>query len=409
MPRPRMTYLQTIDDEEAKTIVENEQLILIPDQTNLTGFWHLTYIIKNKNRPYRVNKFSMYELKSHICFKSKIAAAVYISQYLGLSVCRSITSYYNDDSESQILTNIRIPIGLYIPNVEINGQVYGGKGNVRRDTWRRKVIDLYHGSKGHTKVRNNEVGYMRGGVTYISRQRSSMEHTFNWTSNEFSLWAADTLERQNFKCAYSGQRLTASTVSLERLDETIGYSPENCILIDIHFQTGRQWTREKFQSIYELRIIDTYDEDEVRKTINWTRMNKSEQTRNAKRGHQHPTKLSIVFSILKGSCRSSTEFRNKQGKNHQQSEITIEYLIELWEKQRGRCYYLDIPLNTCGDWQVSVERLDESEGYTKDNVVLVALETQNAYDQWSKEFVKSVWDKSNSTLNPYPPCSTSSP
>ena len=48
-------------------------------------------------------------------------------------------------------------------------------------------------------------------------------------------------------------------------------------------------------------------------------------------------------------------------------------------------------MNTHGDWQVSVERLDESEGYTKDNVVLVALETQNAYAQWSKEFVKSVW------------------
>jgi hypothetical protein len=402
------TYLQTIDDEEAKIIVENEQLILIPDKTNKSGFWHVTQDMRNKIRKYRVNRFTDYEIKAHICFKSKVAAAIYISQHLGHSVCRSITTWYEDESESQILTNIRIPIGLSIPNVEINGQVYGGNGNVRRDTWRRKVIDLYHNSKAHTKVRNNEIRYKRGD-TYVYRQRSSMEHTFNWTSDEFSLWAADTLERQNFKCAYSGQRLTASTVSLERLDETIGYSPENCILIDIHFQTGRQWTREKFQSIYELRIIDTYDEDEVRKTINWTRMNKSEQTRNAKQGHQHPTKLSIIFSILKGGCRGTTESRNKQGKNHQQSEITIEYLIELWEKQRGRCYYLDIPLNTEGDWKVSVERLDERKGYTKDNVVLVAQETQNAFAQWSKEFVKSVWDKSNSTSNPYQPCSTSSP
>jgi hypothetical protein len=408
MPRPRMTYLQTIDDEEAKTIVENEQLILIPDQTNLTGFWHVSHDIKMKNQKYRVNRFSQYEFKCHIYFKSKIAAAIYISQHLGHSVCRSITTWYEDESESQILTNIRIPIGLSIPNVEINGQVYGGDKNVRRYTWRHKVLDLYHNSKGHTKVRNNEIRYKRGD-TYAYRQGSSMEHTFNWTSDEFTLWAADTLERQNFKCAYSGQRLNASTVSLERLDETIGYSPENCILIDIHFQTGCQWTHEKFQSVYELRDTDTYDDDEVRKTINWTRMNKSEQTQNARRGHQHATKLSAAFSILKGSCRSSTSSRNKRGKNHQQSEITTEYLIELWEKQRGRCYYLDIPLNTCGDWQVSVERLDESEGYTKDNVVLVALETQNAYDQWSKEFVKSVWDKSNSTVNPYPPCSTSSP
>ena len=47
-----LTYLQTIDDEEAKTIVENEQLILIPDQTNLTGFWHVSHDIKMKNQKY---------------------------------------------------------------------------------------------------------------------------------------------------------------------------------------------------------------------------------------------------------------------------------------------------------------------------------------------------------------------
>jgi hypothetical protein len=90
MPRPRMTYLQTIDDEEAKTIVENEQLILIPDQTNLTGFWHVSHDIKMKNQKYRVNRFSQYEFKCHIYFKSKIAAAIYISQHLGHSVCRSM-------------------------------------------------------------------------------------------------------------------------------------------------------------------------------------------------------------------------------------------------------------------------------------------------------------------------------
>lgn len=383
------TYLQTIDDEEAKIIVENEQLILIPDKTNKTGFWHVVQDMRNKIQKYRVNRFPEYEIKAYICFKSKLAAAVYISRYLGHSVCRSITTWYEDESDSQILTNLRIPNSLKIPPVEINGHVYGGI-NYRRDTWRRKVGNLYHNSKKHTKMRNNEIPYKRSD-TYVYRQRPSMEHTFNWTCEEFKLWVADTLEKQNFKCYYSGQRLSASTVSLERLDETHGYSPENCVLIDIHFQTGRQWSREKFQSVYELRNTDTYDDDEVRKTINWTRMNKSEQIQNAKRGHQHATKLSAAFRILKASCRKSTSSRNKQGKNHQQSEITTEYLIELWEKQHGRCYYLDIPLNTDGDWKMSIERLDESKGYTKDNVVLVTQETQNSFAQWSKEFVENVW------------------
>ena len=55
MPRITLNPLQTIDDEEAKTIVENEKLILIPDKTNKTGFW---YISKkedlHRQRPYQI-------------------------------------------------------------------------------------------------------------------------------------------------------------------------------------------------------------------------------------------------------------------------------------------------------------------------------------------------------------------
>ena len=410
-----LTYLQTIDDEEAKTIVENEQLILIPDKTNKTGFWHVSENMKNKSRLYEFRKLPAYGLNTRLGFRSNIAAAVYISQHLGQSVCRCITSYYEDESESQILTNIRIPSGLKIPEVEINRQMYGGRGNYREYTWRDKTKKLYKSAKRSTKYRNCEPGHGRWrspGVSIV-RQRPSREHSFDWTMDEFRLWVADTLERQNFKCYYSGRKLTASIVSLERLDEIRGYNPENCVLIDIHFQTGgRQWSREKFQSVYELWNTDTYDEDEVRETINWNQLTEFERRSRARthqQERQHATKLYKIFEQLRNTTRASTKLRNINGCNHPQSEVTIEHLIMLWREQRGRCYYLDIPMNTHGDWQVSVERLDESEGYTKDNVVLVALETQNAYDQWSKEFVKSVWDKSNSTLNPYPPCSTSSP
>jgi len=75
-----LTHLQTIDDEEAKTIVENEQLILIPDKTNKTGFWHVIHDMRVKNKKYIANGFSQFEFKYRIYFKSKIAAAIYISQ-----------------------------------------------------------------------------------------------------------------------------------------------------------------------------------------------------------------------------------------------------------------------------------------------------------------------------------------
>ena len=394
-----LTYLQTIDDEEAKTIVENEELILIPDKKNKTGFWHVSELKNNKSRPYEFRIIPEYGLNTRLHFKSKIAAAVYISQHLGRSVCRSITTFYEDESESQILTNLRIPNGLKIPCIEINGQTYGGRGNCREDTWRHKSKCLYKGANRSTKYRNSEPGHGRWrspGVTVV-RRRPSREHAFDWTLDDFRSWFADTLKPQNFKCAYSCVRLTKYSVSLERLDETKGYSPENCVLIDIHFQTGgRQWSREKFLSVYELRNTDTYDEDEVRKTINWNQLTESERRSRAhwtqpRRDQQHATELYKILEQLRNTTRASTKTRNSNGCNYQQSEITIEYLIELWEKQRGRCYYLNVPMNTRGEWQVSVERIDESKGYTKDNIVLATLETQNAHAQWSKEFVESAW------------------
>ena len=401
-----LTYLQTINDEEAKTIVENEQLILIPDMRNKTGFWRVSEKKESMSRPYVFRTIPEYGLNTKPCFKSKIAAAVYISQHLGRSVCRSITTWYEDESESQILTNIRIPNGLKIPNVEINGQTYGGRANYRKDTWRYKTKILYISACLSTKFRNCEPGYGRParrrsarspGVSVV-RRSPPREHTFDWTLDEFRSWFADTLKMRNFKCAYSCKKLTKDTVSLERLDETKGYSPENCVLIDIHFQTGgRQWSHEKFLSVYELRNTDTYHEHEVRETINWNQLTESERRSRAhwmrpRRDQQHATELYKIFKQLRNTTKASTKLRNSNGCNHEESEITIEYLIELWEKQRGRCYYLNVPMNTCGEWQVSVERIDESKGYTKDNIVLTTLETQNAYAQWSKEFVENVWN-----------------
>ena len=93
---------------------------------------------------------------------------------------------------------------------------------------------------------------------------------------------------------------------------------------------------------------------------------------------------------LKNSCDASTKQRNKR-KRDMENNISITDLLNLWEKQHGRCYYLDIPMNVKGDWKVSVERIDNTIGYQLHNVALVCMETQNAFAQWSKPFVASVW------------------
>ena len=143
-------------------------------------------------------------------------------------------------------------------------------------------------------------------------------------------------------------------------------------------------------SVYNLRNTNAYDEHEVHKSRIYNSIPYNQHTSESKRGNT-PPRLYTMLRKLKNNSIGHTKKRNAKGRNHRESEITIEYLIDIWEKQRGRCYYLDIPMNIDGDWRVSLERIDNGKGYTRDNVVLTTLETQNSHFQWSKEFVESAW------------------
>ena len=86
--------------------------------------------------------------------------------------------------------------------------------------------------------------------------------------------------------------------------------------------------------------------------------------------------------------------------NGRRANIDAETFIDMYEEQDGKCYYMQIPLNLGdGDWMISLERLDESQGYQRDNVRLVAIEanvsvgTMQAAQQirWSEELVAKLW------------------
>ena len=68
-----------------------------------------------------------------------------------------------------------------------------------------------------------------------------------------------------------------------------------------------------------------------------------------------------------GSCKKSAEKRN------QEFSLTRQDFLDMWEDQEGICVYTGLPMelrpNTL--FSVSVERVDNNVGYTKDNTVLV--------------------------------------
>lgn len=75
-------------------------------------------------------------------------------------------------------------------------------------------------------------------------------------------------------------------------------------------------------------------------------------------------------------------------------DITIEFLHELWDKQKGLCSITKLPMTNNFkmdqfNYNVSVDRIDSSKGYTKDNVQLVCnIVNRMKLDLSMRELVK---------------------
>ena len=88
--------------------------------------------------------------------------------------------------------------------------------------------------------------------------------------------------------------------------------------------------------------------------------------------------------------------RNAKCHKRKYEHLTIEHLLQYWKRQDRRCYYSGIPMEVGmnKEWQVSLERLDPSGTYNKENCALVCLEF-NGVKQMSIEkvnFVKEYTD-----------------
>jgi hypothetical protein len=86
---------------------------------------------------------------------------------------------------------------------------------------------------------------------------------------------------------------------------------------------------------------------------------------------------------------------SKRGKEH---NLTVEDINRMFEEQKGLCYWFKVPLipseNSKHPQQPSLDRLDGTKGYTKDNVVLACYSANigrndNSVEVW-EEFIKKI-------------------
>ena len=83
---------------------------------------------------------------------------------------------------------------------------------------------------------------------------------------------------------------------------------------------------------------------------------------------------------------SHTYGRNRQGRKQKTSELSNDSIINLYENQNKCCAYSNIPLGFTkfGDWKITIERVNISNNYTIDNVILTCIEFQSGFRPWNK-------------------------
>ena len=105
------------------------------------------------------------------------------------------------------------------------------------------------------------------------------------------------------------------------------------------------------------------------------------------RSKENDNNLEKIFKHDIHNC--ITICKSRKG-NRSNMNLDIEYLQQLYEDQRGLCYISKqkMSLNVLSDFKISIERIDEKNGYVKGNIQFICIEFQNGFQQWSPEKFK---------------------
>lgn len=99
---------------------------------------------------------------------------------------------------------------------------------------------------------------------------------------------------------------------------------------------------------------------------------------------------------LRTACKRIFSYINKRCKEKGHVlDFTAIYLEELFERQKGLCAYTQEPLElSAGKLNtISVDRVNSSEGYLKENVVLTTWAVNNAKQNMNLKYFISMCEK----------------
>lgn len=220
-------------------------------------------------------------------------------------------------------------------------------------------------------------------------------------------------------------------MSLERLNNEVGYVRSNCVLIAAEFNTPdysrnksgvsrvfgtAQWSRYKVQSLPLLRAKNV-DSNELARLIQEARggdrrgrgyrrtsLRKpnllgewscskcgaykpvEEFQANARNSNkissycrecQHKHTLEYERTLRGNAARMARGAKSRAARKGLHCTVSHEDILDMIWAQHGRCYYSDVPMEMMipnSNWRMSLERIDNSVGYIHGNCVLIAAE-----------------------------------
>lgn len=272
----------------------------------------------------------------------------------------------------------------------------------------------------------------------------------------------EQFEIQKGLCYYTNKQLitkkcSSFQCSIERLNNNLGYIKNNFVFVCLEFNNQIQWNQDKIKNIITLRNIS--NDIDILNKINYARNTKEHINYKCKKKISIEidnikyykcndcNKIKSCIEYFKNSniyCKDCASIRQKiylstirghlkklfnsakrrsinlkkklKLTGNDNFNITIDDLINILEKQKGRCSISNIIMKygTCENWMCSIERINNNKGYIKDNICLICLEFNSTFNvikdtsktnielesaQWSKEkfgiFLESIKQKYN--------------
>jgi hypothetical protein len=240
------------------------------------------------------------------------------------------------------------------------------------------------------------------------------------TFDAFASWLSQELLRTNGRCAISKRPFTFDPdsnffFSVERKNNNVHYTSANCVLICRLFQSGdaskgrtsgsqshtvtgtAQWTEAKFRQVKDLRQKQETNEEktwldsQIQKSRDLLPMSRGQRTWMTRKGYEGSCELLSFLNLRMGDRQACAKRKRSKGRSCD-VDIDVNWLLDEVESTRLRCAYSGIRMSVkpCSEWLLSVERVDDSEGYTTNNCKLVCHEFNSRY-KWNKELADDIW------------------